>query len=190
MAGTLTVQNIQGPSSGANANKIIIPAGQTLDASAAELAPSAGGLVQVVNSDPTVAWPSRTATSSTSYIKTDYSLTITPKYANSKIILTADFSYGIPVNFYGYINVYRNISGGSSTALGDGASGVKAFGSRVYWGNVSFEYVDTPNTTSPITYEIWLKTNDGTGTCYLGWAGNGGYTGHNQVFMCAKEIKQ
>lgn len=30
MAGTLTVQNLQGPSSGANANKVIIPSGQTL----------------------------------------------------------------------------------------------------------------------------------------------------------------
>jgi len=30
MAGTLTVQNLQGPSSGANANKVLIPSGQTL----------------------------------------------------------------------------------------------------------------------------------------------------------------
>jgi len=31
MAGTLTVQNLQGPSTGANANKVIIPSGQTLE---------------------------------------------------------------------------------------------------------------------------------------------------------------
>ena len=31
MAGTLTVQNLQGPSSGANANKIIVPSGQTIE---------------------------------------------------------------------------------------------------------------------------------------------------------------
>ena len=29
--GTLTVQNLQGPTSGANANKVIIPSGQTLE---------------------------------------------------------------------------------------------------------------------------------------------------------------
>ena len=37
MAGTLTVQNIEGPSSGSNANKVIIPSGQTLDVSGATL---------------------------------------------------------------------------------------------------------------------------------------------------------
>ena len=31
MAGTLVVQTLQGPTSGANANKVIIPSGQTLD---------------------------------------------------------------------------------------------------------------------------------------------------------------
>ena len=46
MAGTLTVQNLQGPSSGANANKIIVPSGQTIDASAGTLVPSADQVVQ------------------------------------------------------------------------------------------------------------------------------------------------
>ena len=58
MAGTLTVQNIQGPSSGANANKIIIPAGQTLDASGATLRPSDGVVQfkQLYNSDTEVSY--------------------------------------------------------------------------------------------------------------------------------------
>ena len=46
MAGTLTVQNLQGPSSGANANKIIVPSGQTLDASNGSFTPSADQVVQ------------------------------------------------------------------------------------------------------------------------------------------------
>lgn len=46
MAGTLTVQNLQGPSSGANANKLLIPSGQTLDVSGGTLVPSAGAVVQ------------------------------------------------------------------------------------------------------------------------------------------------
>ena len=46
MAGTLTVQNLQGPSSGANANKIIVPSGQTIDASAGTLVPASGQIVQ------------------------------------------------------------------------------------------------------------------------------------------------
>ena len=37
---TLHVENLKGLSSGGNANKIIIPTGQTLDASAATITPS------------------------------------------------------------------------------------------------------------------------------------------------------
>lgn len=55
MAGTLTVQNLQGPSSGANANKIIVPSGQTIDASGGTLVPSAGQVVQTVKWNPVVS---------------------------------------------------------------------------------------------------------------------------------------
>lgn len=46
MAGTLTVQNIEGPSSGANANKVIIPSGHTLDVSGGTFTPSEGQVVK------------------------------------------------------------------------------------------------------------------------------------------------
>ena len=50
MVGTLVVQNLQGPAAGANANKIIVPAGQVLDASAGFVAP-AGSVIQVAQAD-------------------------------------------------------------------------------------------------------------------------------------------
>ena len=56
MAGILTVQNLQGPSSGANANKIIIPSGQTLDASEG-FTPPAGYVINYSD------WKSATSTS-------------------------------------------------------------------------------------------------------------------------------
>ena len=84
MAGTLTVQNLQGPSSGANANKIIIPSGQTIDASAGTLVPSAGSVVAVhkafSNTDQTI-------TSATLVNITGLSITMTPKNANNLIVL-------------------------------------------------------------------------------------------------------
>ena len=84
MAGTLTVQNLQGPSSGANANKIIIPSGQTIDASAGTLVPSAGSVVAVhkafSNTDQTI-------TSTTLVNITGLSITMTPKNANNLIVL-------------------------------------------------------------------------------------------------------
>ena len=46
MASELTVQTLRGPTSGANADTVLIPSGQTLDASAATIVPSAGQIVQ------------------------------------------------------------------------------------------------------------------------------------------------
>lgn len=46
MSGTLQVGNIIGPTTGADANKVIIPSGQTLDASGATLVPSVGQMVK------------------------------------------------------------------------------------------------------------------------------------------------
>jgi len=46
MSGTLTVQNLQGPTTGANANKVIVPSGHTLDASQG-FTPPAGHVVNV-----------------------------------------------------------------------------------------------------------------------------------------------
>ena len=78
MAGTLTVQNLQGPSSGANANKVIIPSGQTIDASAGTLIPSAGQLVQTVWSPK----PASFDTTVSGYV-THSSVTFTPKFTGS-----------------------------------------------------------------------------------------------------------
>ena len=54
---TLHVENLKGLSSGGNANKIIVPSGQTIDASAGTLVPSAGQVIQKVHN----TWNSETA---------------------------------------------------------------------------------------------------------------------------------
>lgn len=90
MAGTLTVQNLQGPSSGANANKILIPSGQTLDVSGGTLTPSAGQVVQCVQYyNPNC---SAEASSSTSLVGSSIRKTITPNYGNSLIIFQCAIS--------------------------------------------------------------------------------------------------
>ncbi len=81
--GTLTVQNLQGPTSGANANKVIIPSGQTLDASNGFTAP-AGHVIQMQNAGIS---GNASTTSSTSFVDTGLSVNITPKFATSKIFV-------------------------------------------------------------------------------------------------------
>ena len=73
--GTLTVQTLQAPTSGANANTILVPSGQTVHA--------AGSVIQVVNG----LLPTGVANATASYVDTGLTATITPKFATSKILV-------------------------------------------------------------------------------------------------------
>ena len=88
---TLHVENLKGPTSGANANKIIVPSGQTLDASNGFVAPS-GHVIQMQHA--TLAGASSNS-SSTSYIDTGLTVNITPKFATSKILVIVNQQIGI-----------------------------------------------------------------------------------------------
>lgn len=95
MASELIVQTLRGPASGANANKIIVPSGQTLDASAG-FVPPAGAVVQVATSNKTIGNAgsgadlgsvtiSVTGGYSTAYVL--HSIAFTPKYSTSLVLL-------------------------------------------------------------------------------------------------------
>ena len=89
MASELTVQTLRGPTSGANADTVLIPSGQTLDASEGFI-PPAGNVVQCVqyyNANCTSE-----ATTSTSLVGSSLYKTITPTYANSLIIVQLSIS--------------------------------------------------------------------------------------------------
>ena len=78
---TLIVENLKGPSTGSNANKIIVPSGQTLDASNGFVAPT-GHVIQ------TVVGSTNSLVTSTSTFATVGSGSITPISTSSKILLT------------------------------------------------------------------------------------------------------
>ena len=112
MAGTLQVENLIGPTTGANANKVIIPSGQTLDASAATIVPSAGQIIQT----KTVTISSPSTGSATSNINT---VEFTPKFSNSIIRLDGVYHHGIgpkQVNLDQWGHHFRFYRG--TTALG------------------------------------------------------------------------
>ena len=154
MAGTLTVQNLQGPSSGANANKIIIPSGQTIDASAGTLVPSAGSVVAVhkafSNTDQTV-------TSTTLVNITGLSITMTPKNANNLIVLqsvvTANCVHVLGLTF---------LKDGAKTTTTSGTNTNETdVHSTMYLGSVPdllmsnpLLHYETAGSTSPRTYTV------------------------------------
>jgi hypothetical protein len=183
MAGILTVQTIQGPTSGANANKVIIPAGQTLDASAGGLIPSVDGVVQVKVGQTRTS----TESSSTSFISTPLSVTITPKYADSIIRLdvmsSGYYTSDAAAQIYIYGTIYRN---GSNIGVG-GTSTLGLFGAHGNNNNYARPFVfgteDTPNTTSSVTYQMYMRVNTGT---YTGGVNDGRFVNT----ITATEIKQ
>lgn len=167
MAGTLTVQNLQGPSSGANANKIIVPSGQTLDVSGGTLTPAVNQIVQMVTSSTV----SGTTTSGTSYVSTSLAVSITPKFSNSLIQLYVNSSSwwntSTASGNYIYTTLYRN-----STNIGIGANSSLtlkgAYGdSQNYAQPFSFSAQDEPSTTSSVTYTMYMKLLSGGTTAGL-----------------------
>ena len=87
MASELIVQTLKGPTSGANANKVIIPSGQTLDASAGsvELPAGVGGKVLQVVNNTSNSTSSTTASAELSAV----SVNITPSSTSSKLLIIA-----------------------------------------------------------------------------------------------------
>ena len=114
MEGTLTVQNIEGPSSGSNANKIIIPSGQTLVApghviNQTRSTSSTQGLV--TTSSYTSVWsPSYTPVSDSSIVYATFKLTlktsrnfVSDTRGKYKIFLGAtEISYNAYIGLYDY----------------------------------------------------------------------------------------
>ena len=150
MASELIVQTIQGPSSGANANKVLIPSGHTLDVSGGTLVPSAGQVVQVVNRTDVSA----TGTSSTSFVNSGVNVTITPKFANSKIFIQfIGTSYSTGSGKYTIYRDATNLELISHAQVGSGS---------INYSPSTLAVFDEPNTTSLVTYSVYYAANSGS----------------------------
>ena len=127
----------------------------------------AGHLVQTVTKEVR----SSQTTTSTSFVEmSNFAQSITPKFNNSKILLTLSSSvYHNTDNGHGYITFYRD-----STHLSDNNEGIRLFqvghDGKARWNFMYCTYVDTPNTTSAVTYKVYIRTT--TGTFYLNYGSN------------------
>lgn len=151
MAGTLTVQNLQGPSSGANANKIIVPSGHTIDASAGTLVPSAGQVVQYEWYPNTVVW-----NSSSSSFSDVQSVAFTPKASGSTIM--ARFS-SMLYKYHGaaHITTYGRMQIDSLPVWQHSYITYSAAGAHMYTFVATGSKVSTG--TSPITVDFAINPN-------------------------------
>ena len=114
----------------------------------------AGAVLQVVTATDTTA----RSTTSTSYVtgSNTLSVTITPSSASNKIlIILSTVVQG--VNNTGYLTIFKdgvNLIGATGfVAHYDGAVGA--------YDSVCFNYLDSPNTTSATTYQLYFRGENG-----------------------------
>ena len=176
MSGTLVVQNLQGPASGANANKIIVPAGQVLDASAGTFTPSAGQVVQVVSGELGIY----VVTSSSSYSDIGLSATITPTSTSSKILVCLNLVAG---NTNAATENYVQILRGATVISIHERWVYSGGGFTSVHGAAMFE--DSPSSTSALVYKVQFKTNTGAFRVNDYTSGNA-----NRSNLTLMEIKQ
>ena len=145
---------------GASGDTITVPSGATITNSGT--ATGFGKILQVV----TASDNSLRSTTSTSYVTASNTLaaTITPSATSSKIFVTTQFTVGLAADDQvATYTIYRD-----STDLGDsgGEGMVRAAvfnaGYDAYF-PAAMSILDSPSSTSALTYQVYLKTSKSTG---------------------------
>jgi len=176
MAGTLSVQQIQGLATAADPTTVTIPSGHSL------IAP--GHVVQVVTGQDTTSGTGLTS-STTTLQSTGLSCTITPKKANSMLIGSCTFNYWFSTasaTNYCISSIYRGTTNlatlpqttafasysdhSSGAALQWNSSQDNQAGQNV---SVTMPFMDKPNSTSALTYTLYCKPYTNSNTLYVNW---------------------
>ena len=200
---TLFVNNL----STASGTNITLASGKQLDATAGTFVPPAGHIVQIV----THRHGDLPQHNSTSFVElsSNYRATITPKYANSKILINATININptCATNTIFLWKLMRSTAGGSFADLADvtdGNTGNRhpvSSGGCTRRGNghdtndqnaIQWNAIDTPNTTSAVTYSPYFKQeSSGTNVIYIGHsAGNNSDWGNQSYYQATiMEIK-
>jgi hypothetical protein len=171
---TLQVENLIGPTSGSNANKVIIPSGQTLDASGGTLVPSAG---QVVKTEKYVLSSSSTQTiGSTNYVELTTWGTPTFVKTKSTNLLYCNLKY---YNYYGASPTYwwlrATVNGSNITSNNDssafGGGMIDTHNATQYTFNTGAhqsyytQFWDEQDTSSAV-FRFWSKGNNNNTLTY------------------------
>ena len=111
----------------------------------------------------------------------NFAITITPKFATSKILLSFTSMYDLnAANQRVFITMFRSIGGGTASNIVGGRGLVEIWNpdSRTQ-ATASAQYLDSPNTTQQITYTMYAQVS--SGNFYLGLY-------NNQKWMQAMEV--
>jgi hypothetical protein len=161
MAGTLSVQKIQGLASSAAPTTVEISSGHKLTGAAGSIA-APGQILQVVQQQTNTVF----STTSNSYVDTGFAASITPKFSSSKIYVIAGLNlYNNTTNGVSSTTLYREGSRISDSATYGHAYGYSNAGAHVH--HTTFTYLDSPNSTSSTEYKIYISCASNGGTLKL-----------------------
>tara|TARA_B100000035_G_C20613326_1_gene384947 strand:- start:27 stop:518 length:492 start_codon:yes stop_codon:yes gene_type:complete len=129
----------------------------TLQPATASAIHNAGTIVQTVRSE----YRTYTTLASSSFTATGLTGTITPKFSNSKILITLLINGLFKTNNAQYIalSLYR---ASSSIAVLDTSVGYNTAGDEINYGIHSncYQHEDSPSTTSATTYTLYWRSSD------------------------------
>jgi hypothetical protein len=156
---------------GTSGNTFSIPSGVTFANSGTATGFGGGKVLQVVSSiDNTNT--SVMSTTSSSYVDmgSPYSVTLTPAATTSKIIVQAvvpgHFTEG--TDYKSEFSFYRDIGGAGYSAVltnNNGMTQSQGTSNTQY----TFQIIDSPSTTSAVTYKLYWKVASGTTAKVLGY---------------------
>ena len=180
MASEIQVQTISGPPTGANANKVIIPAGQTLSV-ADGIQPvdlPAGSTLQMETSQTiSSGWIS---TTSTSFVDSGIAVSLTALKTGSKfrVSFVANMSHATNDNIR--VNVWRNDVGLRGVNYSFGYQN----GGQNYYQPTVIDYLDNSVTTAGTAYEYKIY--------FMSEGGNQVHLVHNSsgYYLTVEEIAQ
>ena len=135
---------------------------------------SGGKILQVVSATD----GSTRSTTSTTFVtgSTTLTLDITPAATSSKVLIMVA-GVGQMGTRSGHASYYTIFKGGSNIVGNEGMAviGVGEDGSGYIFSSIDIKYIDSPSTTSQITYDVRMRSENGSYTASLG-AGGGGAT--------------
>ena len=189
--GVVKLDGLSYPTADGSANQALVTNGSGV-LSFAAVGASAGQVIQVVSTTLT------TATSTAATGATDIaglSVTITPSASANKILVLYKIQYSNSSGNNGVINLVRN---GTNIAMGASGQGgddctisICTANMNSYW---SFEaggsFLDSPSSTSALTYKFQTQSNDGPGVFYFNRTGRNGTSDANGIStITVMEIK-
>jgi hypothetical protein len=142
-------------------NNLTTLTGSTITVASGKNLYSPGSVVQIQEAASATSF----TTTSQTIAATALACSITPKFQSSKFFIAvqwnANLSGGSSAGIQ--VNIYKSIGGATATACGDEQISYSALSGQGSTHHCEYSsLVDTPNTTSAISYQFWARSHSGT----------------------------